>query len=64
MTSGHVEFDDGTSLPFGPLADSGDIPTLVNVHKADVQWIRVHIDTSIGGANPGIGEVVFAYFEE
>ncbi len=62
VSSGHIEFDNGRVVSFGPLEDSGNVATVLNVNEADVEWIKVYIDTSLNGANPGIGEVVFSYF--
>jgi hypothetical protein len=63
VTAGHVEFDDGTSIPFGMLADDGLVATRLDVNKPDVAWVRIYIDASTGGANPGIGEVVLDYLQ-
>ena len=58
VLSGHVEFDDGTSIPFGTLVDDGQTATRLEVDQTDVAWIRIYIDESRNGDNPGIGEVV------
>lgn len=58
VTAGRIEFDDGTILSFGELENSGTLPTNLAVNKDDVQWIKVYIDESVNGPNPGIGEVV------
>jgi hypothetical protein len=64
VTKGHVEFDNGTTIPFGPLADDGLTATRLEVSQPDVAWVRIYIDESTGGANPGLGEVSFEYIDE
>jgi hypothetical protein len=64
VTKGHLEFDNGTTIPFGPLADDGLTATRLEVNQPDVAWVRIYIDESTGGANPGLGEVSFEYIGE
>ena len=59
VLSGHLEFSDGSpNRAFGPLEDSGQDPTVVTFAEKVVSSVRVVIDQSEGGPNPGFGEIV------
>jgi len=58
VLSGHLEFSDGSpNLPFGALEPSGTEYTAVNFPPKLLSGLRVVIDSSNGGVNPGFGEV-------
>jgi hypothetical protein len=62
VKSGHIELDNNEEFYFGPLEDSGSVATVISINRPNVEWIKVYIDTSTGGPNPGIGEIVFEYY--
>jgi len=62
VTGGHIELDNGEDFFFGSLEDSGTVATEITINRPDVDWIKVYIDASTGGVNPGLGEVVFEYY--
>ena len=56
--SGHLEFSDGSpSIAFGQLEDTGQEPTVITFGEKVVSSVRVVIDQSEGGPNPGFGEI-------
>ncbi|MGC4087212.1 MAG: hypothetical protein QM756_04770 [Polyangiaceae bacterium] len=58
VTSGHI--DVGNAIyNFGALEDTGNTGTRIAITPQSVSAMRIYIDSSDGGANPGIGEVVF-----
>jgi hypothetical protein len=58
VVRGHLEFSDGPSAqPFGALEGLGETPTTIDIGTRQLSWLRVVIDESIGGANPGFGEI-------
>ena len=55
---GHLEFSDGsTPIAFGPLADTGLIPEVIDFEPKTLSGLTVVIDESYG-LNPGFGEIV------
>lgn len=58
VTTGHIEVG-GASYSFGALEDTGSVGTRIAITPQTVSALRVFIDSSTGGDNPGIGEVVF-----
>ncbi len=58
VTAGHLEFSDGSpAISFGPLEDTGLVPSEIRFNPKQLTWLRVFIDASEGGANPGFGEI-------
>lgn len=58
VVRGHLEFSDGSiAQAFGILEDSGTTPTTIPFAPKTLQWLRVVIDESTGGDNPGFGEI-------
>ncbi len=58
VTSGHIDVGNAT-YSFGALEDTGTTGTRVAITPQSITALRVYIDSSTGGANPGLGEVVF-----
>ena len=59
VTSGHLEFSDGSAaIGFGPLEDTGIDPTEIKFTPKQLTWLRVVIDASIRGDNPGFSEIL------
>ena len=57
VTSGHVEFSDGSLVLFGSLGAYEQTPLILTFSPRNVTWIKVFIDSSSGGSNPGIAEI-------
>jgi hypothetical protein len=58
VTAGHITFSDlSAPASFGALEDTGNTATTVSFTPRTVVSLRVHIDASAGGANPGLAEV-------
>ncbi len=58
VTAGHLEFSDGSTVPFGPLENGGNTSTRLTFNPRTTTYVRVVIDQSAHGSNPGIGEIV------
>ncbi len=58
VTAGHLEFSDGSTVPFGPLENSGYTSTRLTFSPRTTTHLRVVIDQGAHGANPGIAEIV------
>jgi hypothetical protein len=58
VISGHLAFSDGSpAIAFRSLEDTGQVPTVITFSPKQLTWLRVVIDTSGGGVNPGFGEI-------
>ncbi len=58
VTAGHLEFSDGSTVPFGQLEDTGQTSTKVTFSPRTTTFVKVVIDESINGAGVGLGEIV------
>lgn len=61
VSSGHIEFEDGTQVPFGSLPPDGSRPLTVTFTPRTTSWIRIVIDGVEGVA--GLAEVdAYSYY--
>jgi hypothetical protein len=58
VLAGQLEFSDGSAnIAFGALEDTGATPTTITFSAKQLLWLRVVIDASEDGDNPGFGEI-------
>lgn len=59
VLSGHLEFSDGSArIDFAALDGEGLAPTILFFPTKRLTWLRVYIDDSDAGENPGFGEII------
>ncbi len=58
VMAGHLEFSDGSTVAFSALENSGQSSTVVSFTPRQTTYVKVVIDQSAHGANPGIAEIV------
>jgi hypothetical protein len=55
ITSGHLEFEDGSVVSFGALPPDGSKPLIINFPEKTTRWVRVVMDSVQGVA--GLAEI-------